>query len=208
MPGAPLFSSPDAPLAGDHVVRQRAMEKDAIMIRAFARTDLHTLHRMICDTVDASYSELYPPRAVAFFKEHHSEKKIAERSAVGEILVLMSERDGSILATGSLIDSEITGVFVRPNHQRQGYGKAIMAKLEQIAIEKEAPKLSLSISLPSRQFYEHLGYKVLGECILDVGGGECLKFWSGEKELQPRNRQKSDHGNCGDHKNTGRRRTG
>lgn len=160
------------------------------MIRAFAETDLHALHRMICDTIDASYSEVYPPRAVAFFKEHHSEKKIAERSAVGKILVLISERDGSILATGALIGSEITGVFVHPDHQRQGYGKAIMTRLEQIAMEEEISELSLSISLPSRRFYENLGYTVLDECMRDVGGGEFLKYWSGKKEFHPRNRQK------------------
>lgn len=160
------------------------------MIRAFAETDLHTLHRMICDTIDASYSEVYPPRAVAFFKEHHSEKKIAERSAIGEILVLVPERDGSILATGSLVGSEIIGVFVHPDHQRQGHGKAIMTELEQIAMAKGIPKLGLSISLTSRQFYEHLGYKILDERVLDVGRGECLKFWTGEKELQPGDRNK------------------
>ena len=164
------------------------MKEDTTKIRKFNKTDLYALHRMICETIEASYSGLYPPRAVAFFKEHHSEKKIAERSAVGEILVLISERDGSILATGSLIDSQIIGVFVRPDHQRQGYGKEIMTQLERIAMEKGLPELSLSISLPSRQFYEHLGYKILDECVLDVGKGECLKYWSGNKELHPRDR--------------------
>ena len=100
------------------------------MIRPFKRTDLNALHRMICKTIDASYSGVYPPRAVAFFKEHHSEKNIIERSAVGEILVLTSERDASILATGSLKGSEIIGVFVRPDHQRQGYEESVMTNLE------------------------------------------------------------------------------
>lgn len=171
-------------------VRQEAMKEVKAMIRPFNRTDLHALHRMICETIDASYSGVYPPRAVEFFKEHHSEKKIAERSAVGEILVLISERDGSIMAAGALIDSEIIGVFVRSDHQRQGYGKAIMIQLEQIAMKQGIRKLSLSISLPSKPFYEHLGYRVLDECVLDVGGGECLKYWAGEKELHPRDIQK------------------
>ncbi len=65
-----------------------------------------------------------------------------------------------------------------------------MTQLEQIAMEKEISELSLSISLPSRRFYEHLGYKVLDECFLDVGGGEFLKYWSGKKEFHPRDRQK------------------
>lgn len=160
------------------------------MIRLFNKTDLHALHRMICDTIEVSYSGVYPPRAVVFFKEHHSEKKIAERSAVGEIWVLISERDGSILATGSLISSEIIGVFVRPDHQRQGYGKCVMTKLEQLAIKKGITELSLSISLPSKQFYEYLGYKVFNKCLLDVGEGEYLKYWSGKKKLHTRDRRK------------------
>ena len=162
------------------------------MIRPFKRTDLHALHRMICETIDASYSGVYPPRAVAFFKEHHSEKNIIERSAVGDILVLTSERDASILATGSLKGSEILGVFVRPNHQRQGYGESVMTNLEQIAMKKGIPEISLSISLPSKQFYEHLGYKIFDECVLDVGEGECLKYWSGKKKLHTRDSQKAN----------------
>lgn len=161
------------------------MKEDTIRIHKFDKADLHALHCMICETIESSYSGLYPPRAVAFFKEYHSEKKIAERSELGEILVLISKRTGSILATGSLIGSEIMGVFVRSDHQRQGYGKDIMTRLELIAIEKGLPELNLSISLPSRQFYEHLDYRVLDERVLDVGGGECLKYWSGKKELHP-----------------------
>lgn len=166
------------------------MKENTSIIRKFNITDLHGLHRMICEAIDASYSQLYPPRAVAFFKKHHSKRKIAERSAVGEILVLISERDGSIVATGALVGPEIIGVFVCPDYQRQSYGKAIMTHLERTAIGKGILKLSLSISLPSRRFYERLGYKVLAERTLDVGGGEFLKYWHGEKELHPRARQK------------------
>lgn len=164
------------------------MKEDTTRIRKFNKTDLNALHCMICETIESSYSGLYPPRAVAFFKEHHSEKKIAERNEAGEILILISEPMGSILATGSLIGPDIMGVFVRSDHQRQGYGKDIMTQLELIAIEKGLSQLNLSISLASRQFYEHLGYKVLDERVLDVGGGECLRYWSGKKELHLQDR--------------------
>ncbi len=158
---------------------------EAAIIRQFNAADLHPLHSMICETIDASYSGVYPPRAVVYFKEYHSEKKIVERSKNGNIAVLISEQDGSILATGALIGSEITGVFVRHTYQRQGYGKAIMAYLEQIAIKNNIARLTLSISLPSKHFYEHLGYKILNECVLDMGEGEFLKYWLGEKKLIP-----------------------
>lgn len=159
------------------------MKESKAIIRSFNGADLHALHRMIYVTIDASYSGGYSPRAVEFFKDHHSEKKIAERNANGEILVLISERDGSILATGSLVDSEIVGVFVHPDHQRQGYGKIIMAELQRRARTRGLSEVSLSISLPSRKFYEHLGYNLLEECVLDVGEGEYLEYWLGKRVL-------------------------
>jgi len=48
------------------------MKDTTTMIREFNSTDLYPLHRMICETIDASYPAIYPPRAVMFFKEHHS----------------------------------------------------------------------------------------------------------------------------------------
>jgi len=143
------------------------------------------LHTMICETIDASYSGVYPPRAVKFFKEHHSEERIAERQAAGEVLVLISRQDGIILATGSLVESEISGVFVHPDHQRQGYGKIIMDALERKARAKGLSETNLSVSLPSRRFYECLGYEVQDECALDVGEGEYLRYWPARKVLHP-----------------------
>ena len=164
------------------------MKEHKAVIRPFKTTDLHALHRMICATIDASYSEVYPPRAVRFFKEYHSEERITERSTSGELLVLLSEQDGSILATGSLIGCEITGVFVHPDHRKQGLGRAVMAQLEKRAGAKGVSEVRLSVSLPSRMFYERLGYEVLDECALDVGEGELLKYWPGKKALQPQKR--------------------
>jgi len=155
--------------------------KGDMVIRLFHETDLEPLHEMICHTLCISYSGIYPARAVQFFKEHHSKKRIAERSAMG--LVLIIERDGAILATGTLMENEIIAVFVYPNHQRQGYGRAIMTELEGRARTRGFSEVVLSISLPSRKFYEDLGYEVLAECALDVGEGQYLNYWPGRKSL-------------------------
>jgi GNAT superfamily N-acetyltransferase len=150
-------------------------------IRPFAESDLVPLHRMIQETIETSYRNVYPIRAVQFFKNYHSEKKIAERSRTGEILVL--EKNGLILATGSLMGNEILGVFVIPAGQRQGYGKAIMNALEMKAKEKGIAEIELSISLPSRQFYENMGCQVLAKQSIDVGEGQLLDYWPARKKL-------------------------
>ncbi|HOO89727.1 MAG TPA: GNAT family N-acetyltransferase [Syntrophales bacterium] len=150
-------------------------------LRPFHAVDLASLHSMICHTIDVSYSDVYPVRAVQFFKEYHSEKRIMERNETGEVLIM--ENDGTIVATGALVGNEIQGVFVRPDCQGRGYGKILMAELEKRAKAREIRKIELSISLPSRKFYETLGYEVLAERSEDVGEGQYLNYWPGEKAL-------------------------
>jgi len=147
------------------------------------RADLDQLHAMICETIDASYRDVYPPRAVAFFKRYHAKKRILARSKIGETLVLVSRVDGLVVATGSLVEGEIAGVFVRPQLQRQGYRKTIMTYLEKLALEKGMSRVQLNISLPSLAFYEHLGYEILEERALHLGEGQYLRHWLAEKKL-------------------------
>jgi len=136
---------------------------------------------MICDTIDASYSGVYPVRAVEYFKEYHSKDKILERSQAGIIVII--EKAGSIVATGSLVGNEILGVFVRTESQGLGYGKRIMSELESRAKAQGLPEIILNVSLLSRRFYEKLEYEILPECSYDVGEGQYLNYWPGRKTL-------------------------
>jgi len=160
------------------------MDNRYASIRRFREADLSPLRDFIAAVVDASYSGVYPPRAVDFFKDWHSDKRILERNAQGVILIVEDNRNGSILATGSLIGSEISGVFVRSDIQRNGIGAEIMRTLEEIAFEKGLSEIKLSVSLPSGGFYERLGYEISGELSTDVGEGQSLIYREGIKSLR------------------------
>ena len=69
---------------------------DDVSIRRFQESDLCQLVRLISETIGISYAEVYPPRAVQFFKDFHSEKKIADRSKTGTTLLI--EEDGELVA--------------------------------------------------------------------------------------------------------------
>jgi hypothetical protein len=43
--------------------------------------------------------------------------------------------------------------------------------------------VELSVSLPSRRFYENLGYELVEACSIDVGEGQRLDFWKARKML-------------------------
>jgi ribosomal protein S18 acetylase RimI-like enzyme len=150
-------------------------------IREFRESDLVSVRNLIHQTIDVCYSGIYPPRAVQFFKDFHSDEKIVERHRNGDLLVV--EQDGRLVATGARVGSDIFGVFVHPAFQRQGHGAALMRELENRARAKGCTESELSVSLPARAFYESLGYEMLEECSTDVGGGEHLDFWKAKKSL-------------------------
>ncbi len=150
-------------------------------IREFRESDLVPVRRLIHQTIDVCYSGVYPARAVQFFKEFHSEENILERHRKGQILVV--EQDGNVIATGAIVGSDIFGVFVHPEFQHRGHGSALMRELENRAKASGCTEAELSVSLPSRRFYESLGYEMLEECSTDVGEGQHLDFWKARKRL-------------------------
>ena len=150
-------------------------------IREFREADLIPVRRLIHQTIDGCYSGVYPPRAVQFFKEFHSEEKIMDRHRKGEILVV--EQEGNLIATGAIVGGDIFGVFVHPEFQHCGHGRALMCQLENRAKARGCKESELSVSLPSKGFYESLGYKMLEKSSIDVGGGQHLDFWVARKPL-------------------------
>ena len=151
-------------------------------VRKFLTSDLESVRRLIHRTVDACYPGVYPPRAVEFFKGYHSAEGILKRSREGEMLV--AERGGQLVATGALAGGEIAGVFVDPEFQRGGIGAELMRALEDDAAGKGLTEVELSVSLPSRGFYERLGYVIFDARSIDVGEGQRLDYWQARKRLR------------------------
>ena len=152
-------------------------------LRPFRDGDCDAVHRLIHGTIDACYTGLYPPRAVAFFKQHHSQSNILERAQQGYTIVV--ESDGRIVGTGTVVGGHIHGVFIAAELQHHGLGHAIMQYLEAVARTCGATTMTLDVSLPSRRFYERLGYRMLENASLDVGKGQRLDYWKAAKSLLP-----------------------
>lgn len=90
-----------------------------------------------------------------------------------------------LIGTGSRVDDTIFAVFVDPGLQKGGRGKRLMTALEKAARDAGVVKTKLDISLPSRRFYESLGYVVTEEISRDLGDGQKLDFWKATKNLTP-----------------------
>jgi len=152
-----------------------------VKLRPFLPGDLDAVRGVIFSTIDACYSGVYPPRAIEFFKQYHSDENVLDRAQRGYTIV--GESGGRAIATGSIIADHICAVFVIPAAQHRGLGRRIMEHLEQRARSAGFEAVTLDVSLPSRQFYEGLGYRLSEAAHLDVGEGQRLDYWRATKLL-------------------------
>ncbi|MBI9016323.1 MAG: GNAT family N-acetyltransferase [Phycisphaerae bacterium] len=150
-------------------------------IRRFTEGDLGGVYDLIHGTIDICYDGFYSGRAIGYFRGFHSHEGILKRGKNDDVVVM--ENDGEIIATGALVGNEICGVFIRVDLQGQGLGRLVMGKLEGIACDKGIEEVVLNVSLPSRKFYEKMGYEIYEDCQMDVGAGEILDYWKARKRL-------------------------
>jgi N-acetylglutamate synthase-like GNAT family acetyltransferase len=152
-----------------------------IRLRMMKVTDLAAVYALVQNAIEVSYADVYPPEAIEFFKNHHSQENILQDIERGYIV--MAESNGQLLGTGTIIGTSIRRVFINPEYQHHGIGKIIANKLERKARENGMAKLDLSASLKSCQFWEAMGFVSTGEFALPVANGQKLIFYEMTKTL-------------------------
>lgn len=151
------------------------------LTRPFVEPDLAALKALVDRTIEACYTPMYPPAAVAFFKEHHSEDAILADARAGHTLVIAEGK--ALLATGTLLGTTIRRMFVDPARQGQGLGGALLNNLEEYARGAGLAELDLHASLPARDFYLRHGYELLSEEAMPLPDSEELRFYAMRKVL-------------------------
>ena len=152
-----------------------------VELREFRRQDLEAAKSLIDETIKASYS-IYPEEVIEHWTEdHHSREHISSRARDGYTIVL--EYKGRIIGTGTLLGRSIQGVFIHPSHQRRGFGKLIMHKLEKQAMADGIGTLELTSTLVSKQFYDSLGYATLREDHFSAGAKQEFRYYRMMKRI-------------------------
>lgn len=92
---------------------------------------------------------------------------------------VVAERDGELAGFGDLHwpESEITAVYVHPDHARAGIGTAILDQLEGAAVERGLDELGLLASKNAVGFYEQAGYERVATRVHETGGEELPCVW-------------------------------
>lgn len=76
-----------------------------------------------------------------------------------------------LVGFGSLDDEgDIDMLFVHKDRQGQGIAKTILRELERLALERGKQTVSAFASVTARPFFEHMGYAVEHENVVDRDG--------------------------------------
>lgn len=137
-----------------------------MIIREIVSKDFSEALECIQKSVDVSNRPDYPVKIIDYQLHTHYVLSWVENAAASKYFVV-AEIEDSVVGTGALKDNEIQNVFVSPDYQKDGIGKAIINHLESYASIQGYSNVFLESSISAVLFYQKLGYYIQIDEIID-----------------------------------------
>ncbi len=138
-----------------------------------ARDDFDSVKTITQTTIRTVYPRYYPAGAVEFFCHHHSDDRICEDIADGKVYLLLDSEEA--VGTVTIDGNTINRLFVLPEHQRKGYGRALLDFAER-KILMEYDIVQIDASLPAKRIYRLRGYRETEYHTLPTANGDFLCY--------------------------------
>ncbi len=135
--------------------------------------DLDTVRKIAQTTIKQVYPMYYPAGAVDFFSKYHSDEHIREDISKG-IVYILNDGDTSV-GTVTVYEDSITRLFVLPEYQHKGYGKALLDFAEE-KIFGSYDHVQVDASFTAKAIYKLRGYKETEYNMLKTDNGDYLCF--------------------------------
>lgn len=145
--------------------------KKSLEIRLANKEDFDAVRKIVRDTINEVYPKYYPAGAVQFFLDHHSDESI--RSDILAEKVFLIDDEGKTAGTLTVSENEIGRLFVLPEFQHRGYGKALLDFAEE-KIARSHENAIIHASLPAKPIYLKRGYREIDYIIGETGHGDFL----------------------------------
>lgn len=132
-------------------------------IRKFQESDAAAVSELIRTTLQISNSRDYPPEIINALIERETPDHILQRASWTHFYV--AEADSEIIGSGAIgpywdkqDESSLFTIFVRPDCQGKGVGKAIVETLERDPFALRAKRIEIPASITGLPFYLKMGY--------------------------------------------------
>ena len=138
-----------------------------------AAGDFEAVKRITRDTIREIYPRYYPAGAVDFFCRHHSDDRITADIASGKVYLLVY--DDQAAGTVTISGNEINRLFVLPEYQHKGFGRALLDFAEQ-AVLLQYDTVHMDASLPAKAIYKKRGYRETEYHTIRTENGDYLCY--------------------------------
>lgn len=135
-------------------------------IRPATADDCAAISKIVVRTVQETNTKDYPPQVIAEVTANFSPERVAERLSGREVFVA-TER-GMIVGTASLDGTTVRSVFVLPEFQKRGVGRALLDHIEDMARRRGIARLDVPASVSAEGFYQRIGYTALRDAYYGV----------------------------------------
>ncbi len=135
--------------------------------------DFNRVKEITQTTIKYVYPMYYPAGAVDFFLKHHSDEHIREDISVGKVYILKDA--DAVVGTVTISEDSINRLFVLPEYQHKGYGRALLDFAEKKGLES-FDHVQIDASFPAKRIYKLRGYKEIEYNIIETENGDYLCY--------------------------------
>ena len=140
-----------------------------LKVRQFKEEDADGVSQVIRKTMLETNADDYPISILKPLHDYFSPSKVQMLSLERFCVVTLIGK--KIIGTGAFEGGELKTIFVNPDYQRQGVGKAIIFQLEQYARKEGYGTIRVPSSISGTKFYEKMGYEK-GETFISKHAGQ------------------------------------
>jgi len=134
-----------------------------MVIRRLRKQDAHAVSGLIITTIRISNVGDYPADLMEELVKTQTPEHILQRASWTHFYV--AEDAGAIIGCGAIgpywgkeDESSLFSIFVHPDHQGKGVGRAIVETLEKDEFALRAGRIEVPASITGLPFYQRMGY--------------------------------------------------
>ena len=145
------------------------MHDEQIRIRRFRDADAQAVSEVIVTTIRISNVKDYPPELMEELARTQTPAHVLERAGWTHFYV--AEDGARVVGCGAIgpywgkeDESSLFTIFVHPEYQGRGIGRAIVETLERDAFALRAKRIEIPASATGLAFYQKMGYTFKNGC--------------------------------------------
>ena len=147
-----------------------------ITIRKYVEQDAQTTWLLFFNTIRNINKQDYNEQQLQAWAPESMDLFIWNKR-MSDIEPFIAEMDGKVVGYADLQnDGLIDHFFCHQDHQREGVGKALMTHILHEGRKRNIKYYFSQVSITAKPFFEHFGFKVVKQQLLEVKGQQLINF--------------------------------